>query len=100
VVALDVTKPHSIAAALEASGFVDVVVNNAGIGVVGAFEASRPVGRLTAKDEGQQKQVDALKAPVSVSHADAEICRCSRFHLAILSVSDAQDDRPPRKSDR
>jgi NAD(P)-dependent dehydrogenase (short-subunit alcohol dehydrogenase family) len=30
VVALDVTKPDSIAAALEASGLVDVLVNNAG----------------------------------------------------------------------
>src|SRR5260221_2370212 len=40
VVTLDVTKPHSIAAALEASGLVDVLVNNAGIGVVGAFEAT------------------------------------------------------------
>ena len=40
VVALDVTKPHSIAAALEASGPIDVLVNNAGIGVVGAFEAT------------------------------------------------------------
>ena len=37
---LDVTRPHSIAAALEASGPVDVLVNNAGIGVVGAFEAT------------------------------------------------------------
>lgn len=40
VVALDVTKPESIAAALEASGPIDVLVNNAGIGVVGAFEAT------------------------------------------------------------
>lgn len=40
VMALDVTKPESIAAALEASGQIDVVVNNAGIGVVGAFEAT------------------------------------------------------------
>jgi len=40
VVALDVTSPDSIAAALEASGPVDVLVNNAGIGVVGAFEAT------------------------------------------------------------
>jgi NAD(P)-dependent dehydrogenase (short-subunit alcohol dehydrogenase family) len=36
--ALDVTKPDSIAAAIEASGPIDVLVNNAGIGVVGAFE--------------------------------------------------------------
>ena len=37
---LDVTKPESIAAALEASGPLDVLVNNAGVGVVGAFEAT------------------------------------------------------------
>lgn len=40
VLGLDVTKPASIAAALEQSGPVDVLVNNAGIGVVGAFEAT------------------------------------------------------------
>jgi short-subunit dehydrogenase len=40
VLALDVTRPESIAAAIEASGPVDVLVNNAGIGVVGVFEAT------------------------------------------------------------
>jgi NAD(P)-dependent dehydrogenase (short-subunit alcohol dehydrogenase family) len=40
MLALDVTKPESIAAALEMSGPIDVLVNNAGIGVVGAFEAT------------------------------------------------------------
>jgi NAD(P)-dependent dehydrogenase (short-subunit alcohol dehydrogenase family) len=40
IVALDVTDPQSIAAALQASGTIDVLVNNAGIGVVGAFEAT------------------------------------------------------------
>ncbi|KRD34442.1 dehydrogenase [Lysobacter sp. Root916] len=40
VVALDVTRPDSIVAALEAAGPIDVLVNNAGIGVVGAFEAT------------------------------------------------------------
>jgi NAD(P)-dependent dehydrogenase (short-subunit alcohol dehydrogenase family) len=40
VLALDVTKPDSIAAALEASGPIDVLVNNAGIGAMGAFEAT------------------------------------------------------------
>ena len=40
VVALDVTKPDSIAAALDASGPIDVLVNNAGIGAIGAFEAT------------------------------------------------------------
>ncbi|MBZ9798972.1 SDR family oxidoreductase [Mesorhizobium sp. ES1-4] len=37
---LDVTDAASIAAALEASGPIDALVNNAGIGVVGAFEAT------------------------------------------------------------
>ena len=40
VLALDVTEPASIAAALEASGPIDVLVNNAGIGALGAFEAT------------------------------------------------------------
>jgi NAD(P)-dependent dehydrogenase (short-subunit alcohol dehydrogenase family) len=40
VIALDVTKPDSILAALQASGPIDVLVNNAGIGAIGAFEAT------------------------------------------------------------
>lgn len=40
VIALDVTRPESIAAAIQAAGPIDVLVNNAGIGVVGAFEAT------------------------------------------------------------
>lgn len=40
LVALDVTHADSIARAIEAAGPVDVLVNNAGIGVVGAFEAT------------------------------------------------------------
>lgn len=40
MLALDVTKPQSIQAALEASGPIDVLVNNAGIGLFGAFEAT------------------------------------------------------------
>jgi NAD(P)-dependent dehydrogenase (short-subunit alcohol dehydrogenase family) len=40
VLALDVTEPDSIAVALEASGPIDVLVNNAGVGAIGAFEAT------------------------------------------------------------
>jgi NAD(P)-dependent dehydrogenase (short-subunit alcohol dehydrogenase family) len=40
ILALDVTRPESIAAAMAAAGPIDVLVNNAGIGVVGAFEAT------------------------------------------------------------
>ena len=40
VLALDVTRPQSIAAAVEAAGPVDALVNNAGIGAIGVFEAT------------------------------------------------------------
>lgn len=40
VIALDVTKPASIAAALEAAGPIDALVNNAGVGLFGAFEVT------------------------------------------------------------
>lgn len=40
VLALDITKPKSIATALDAAGPIDVLVNNAGIGLLGAFEAT------------------------------------------------------------
>ena len=39
-IALDVTDPASIAGALQACGSIDVLVNNAGIGLFGAFEAT------------------------------------------------------------
>jgi len=40
VLPLDVTKPDSIATALEASGPIDALVNNAGVGLMGALEAT------------------------------------------------------------
>ncbi len=40
LLALDVTDADSIARAIEAAGPIDVLVNNAGVGVVGAFEAT------------------------------------------------------------
>jgi NAD(P)-dependent dehydrogenase (short-subunit alcohol dehydrogenase family) len=40
IIPLDVTKAESIAAALEAAGPFDVLVNNAGLGTFGAFEAT------------------------------------------------------------
>ncbi|RWX74814.1 SDR family oxidoreductase [Neorhizobium lilium] len=41
ILPLDVTSDESIATAIKAAGPIDVLVNNAGIGVVGAFEATR-----------------------------------------------------------
>ncbi|CAD5106124.1 SDR family oxidoreductase [Zestomonas carbonaria] len=40
ILPLDVTSEESIAAAVAAAGPIDALVNNAGIGVVGAFEAT------------------------------------------------------------
>lgn len=40
VVALDVTEPESITAALDAAGPVDVLVNNAGVPSIGVFEGT------------------------------------------------------------
>lgn len=40
LLSLDVTDPDSIGAAIAAAGPIDVLINNAGIGVVGAFEAT------------------------------------------------------------
>jgi NAD(P)-dependent dehydrogenase (short-subunit alcohol dehydrogenase family) len=40
ILPLDVTNPESIAATVEASGAIDVLVNNAGIGLLGAFEVT------------------------------------------------------------
>lgn len=40
LLALDVTQAESVAAAIQAAGPIDALVNNAGIGVVGAFEAT------------------------------------------------------------
>jgi NAD(P)-dependent dehydrogenase (short-subunit alcohol dehydrogenase family) len=47
VLSLDVTKPESIAAAVDAAGPIDVLVNNAGIGLIGAFE---PTPMATARE--------------------------------------------------
>ncbi|MDF7777116.1 SDR family NAD(P)-dependent oxidoreductase [Sphingomonas sp. AOB5] len=63
VLALDVTRPESIAAAIEAAGPIDVLVNNAGIGALGAFEAT-PMSKVRALFETNTFGVMAMTQAV------------------------------------
>ncbi|TCT04983.1 SDR family oxidoreductase [Aquabacter spiritensis] len=63
VLPLDVTRAESIAAALDAAGPLDALVNNAGIGVVGAFEAT-PLAHVRAVFETNTFGVMAMTQAV------------------------------------
>src|SRR4030095_13895772 len=63
VLALVVTKPQSMPAAIETCGPIDVLVNNAGIGVVGVFEAT-PMSTVREVFETNTFGVMALKQAV------------------------------------
>jgi NAD(P)-dependent dehydrogenase (short-subunit alcohol dehydrogenase family) len=60
---LDVTDPGSIAAAIEAGGPIDVLVNNAGIGLFGAVEAT-PMATIRAVFETNTFGVMAMTQAV------------------------------------
>src|SRR5690606_37623408 len=63
ILPLDVTDPASIVAALAAAGPIDVLVNNAGIGFLGALEAT-PMARTRAVFETNTFGVIAMTQAV------------------------------------
>ena len=74
VLPLDVTRAESIAAAVETSGPIDVLVNNAGIGVIGAFEAT-PMATVPRSVRDEYLRRDGDDAGVAAAVSGAEI-RC------------------------
>ena len=79
ILALDVTKPESIAAALEAAGPIDVLVNNAGYAELGFFE--------TFTEAAVRRQFDVnLFGTMNVARAVAPHMRARRSGL-IVTIS-------------
>jgi short-subunit dehydrogenase len=60
---LDVTDPESISAALQAAGRIDVLVNNAGVGLMGVLEAT-PMAKTRAVFETNTFGVIAMTQAV------------------------------------
>ncbi|MGZ6617025.1 MAG: SDR family oxidoreductase [Solirubrobacteraceae bacterium] len=88
VLALDVTKPQSIAAAVEASGPIDALVNNAGIGAMGAFEAT-PIA--TAREIFETNTFGAM----AMTHAVLPQFRERRSGVVVNVTSSATLARMP-----
>jgi NAD(P)-dependent dehydrogenase (short-subunit alcohol dehydrogenase family) len=70
VLALDVTRRESIESAIETCGAIDVLVNNAGIGVIGVFEAT-PMATVRDVFETNTFGVMARAGPDAVALAQA-----------------------------
>ena len=88
VLALDVTQPESIAAAVEASGPIDALVNNAGIGAMGAFEAT-PIA--TAREIFETNTFGAM----AMTHAVLPQFRERRSGVVVNVTSSATLARMP-----
>ena len=88
VLALDVTRPESIAAAVEASGPIDALVNNAGIGAMGAFEAT-PIA--TAREIFETNTFGAM----AMTHAVLPQFRERRSGVVVNVTSSATLARMP-----
>jgi NAD(P)-dependent dehydrogenase (short-subunit alcohol dehydrogenase family) len=73
VLGLDVTKPESIEAALQASGPIDALVNNAGIGLFGAFEAADGHDAGGLRDQHFRRDGDDAVGASAVSRAQVRV---------------------------
>ena len=98
VLALDVTKPESIAAAIEACGPIDVLVNNAGIGVIGVFEAT-PMATVREVFETNTFGVMAMTQAVLPQLRAQEVGRGRECDLERDADADAADGRVHREQD-
>ncbi|MCK0207752.1 SDR family NAD(P)-dependent oxidoreductase [Starkeya koreensis] len=89
---LDVTSEASIAAALDAAGPIDVLVNNAGIGVVGAFEAT-PMAHirriLETNTFGTMAMCQAVIPQMRARHAGVIVNVTSTVTLAAMPLAAA-----------
>ena len=87
----DVTRPESISAALEASGPIDVLVNNAGIGLIGAFEAT-PMAQARKVFGRLNKNFTNIHTPVRrLSGGQRQVVAISRaiyFNARILIMDE------------
>ena len=89
---LDVTSPESIAAAIEAAGPIDALVNNAGIGTVGAFEAT-PMGQVRKLFEtntfGAMAMMQAVIPGFRAQHSGVIVNVTSSVTLAAMPLAAA-----------
>ena len=89
---LDVTNPESIAAAIEAAGPIDALVNNAGIGTVGAFEAT-PMGQVRKLFEtntfGAMAMMQAVIPGFRAQHSGVIVNVTSSVTLAAMPLAAA-----------
>jgi len=92
VLPLDVTSEHSIAAAVNAAGPIGALVNNAGIGVVGAFEAT-PMSHIRKVFEtntfGVMAMVQAVVPQMRERRAGAIVNVTSSVALAPMPLAAA-----------
>ncbi|KAA2316070.1 SDR family oxidoreductase [Pseudooceanicola sediminis] len=89
---LDVTDPDSISTAIAAAGPIDVLVNNAGIGVVGAFEAT-PMSHVRKVFEtntlGTMAMVQAVIPQMRARRSGAIVNVTSSVTLAAMPLAAA-----------